>query len=115
MKTAERMKIEKENMEKHGTEAKKIRWKIITVETKEHPEKPKALITGEVACIYPTGDIAFHKITRMQLWDMEKNTILEVTIPEIYQNAKKICIKREIIATLLYIEEAEVVDDKKDG
>lgn len=86
-------------------EPKKIRWEIITIETREVPEKPKALITGEVLCIYPTGDVAFKAVHSIHMWNMQKDTFKEVKVPEPYQKAKKIVIRREIIAAMLYIKE----------
>ena len=107
MNRKERAIITGTNDKKHGTEAKKIKWEIITVETKEHPEKPKALITGKVMYIYPTGDIAFSEITKIQLWNMEADTVKKVKIPEPYKTCEKIVIRREIIATVLYVKKQD--------
>src|SRR5690348_10772889 len=105
MKSAERKEAQQGFEKATGQAFKKTRWKVLTVQTKEHPSKPGMLITGELACIFPTGDIAFSKILKMQTWEPQSNLIQEVAIPEIYKTAKKIDIRREIIAATLYIEE----------
>jgi len=109
MKTSERKEITETNEKKFGTEFKKTKWHIITVETKDSPDKPKSFITGEVAWIYPTGDIAFNKVTDVSLWYPETNKFVKLDIPSYYKAAKKITIRREIIATVLYIEEEKEI------
>ena len=99
-------KESKEKFEEgYGFEYKKIRWNKICIQTKERPSKPTQLIEGEVQSIYPTGDIAFKKITKILTWNIEENIIKEIKIPEIYKQAKKIVFRREIIANVLYLEE----------
>jgi hypothetical protein len=88
-----------------GRVAKKIKWETICVETKEHPEKPKVLITGVVDCIYPTGDIAFQEVTSIQHWTPVTGALEDVVIPSQYKDAKKVVIRREIIAAVLYLKE----------
>jgi hypothetical protein len=105
MNATERIETTKKFEENMGMEAKKIKWKIITVETKDSPNKPKSMIKGEVAFIYPTGDIMFSKILAIDLWYPEENKMKSVDIPKHYKEAKKICIRREIVAAVLYNEE----------
>lgn len=107
MEKKEREKLEN-NYEKYsGEKTKSIKWKRICIETKNQPNEPKSLITGDVSCIYPTGDIAFSKIEKMELWNTEENEVLEVAIPDQYKKAKKIVFRREIIASTIYLEERE--------
>jgi hypothetical protein len=107
MNTKERQIIQGSNDKKFGTEAKKIRWQTLCIETKDYPDKPKSLITGTVECIYPTGDIAFKKIDKMQIWYQDTNKVVDCKLPDVYKIAKKIVIRREIIASVLYLDELE--------
>ena len=105
MKTKVKKELRESYKEDKGEEFKRIRWETITVETKEHPIKPKALITGTVQAIYPDGDVAFSKITKVQTWNMETDTIKDIKIPSVYMEAKKVVIRREIIAAVIYVKE----------
>ena len=68
MKGEEREKIQEKFEKETGGDHKKIKWEIICIETKDQPHMPKSMITGEVSLIYPTGDIVFKKILKMELW-----------------------------------------------
>ena len=83
------------------------KWKTVCIETKEHPTKPTSLITGEVLFFHPTGDIVFSQITKMQLWNKMEDEITQIQIPDVYKDAKKIVIRREIVAKVIYLEELE--------
>ena len=92
----------------NGQDWKAPRWKTICIETKDSPHKPRSLITGEVECIFGTGDICFKKIIKIELWYPETDKVEEIKIPSVYLKAKKHTFRREIIASLIYLEELEV-------
>jgi hypothetical protein len=109
----ERQIIQGTNDKLHGTEAKKIKWESICVETKDYPDRPKSLITGTVQFIYPTGDISFERITKIEIWNQDTGKVVECKIPEVYKKAKKVVIRREIIAAVLYLEELPELAQEK--
>ena len=87
------------------------------MEVKPTEDKPILLIEGEMSFIHPSGDLVLSKITKITSWKpkSETNEFEELKIPDIHTKAKKITIKSDTIATILYIEELKQNEKRNDN